>query len=96
MALFGGKDKKQAKLDNEKMKYYLAAKPFYEESNMLNIWEKYPENAAFIGNIMASKTIAFANASGPGAFEKVQIKQNQIIIQQNEEIIELLKELNKK
>ena len=42
---------------------------------------------------MDSKAVAIMNASGPGALEKVQIQQNQILIQQNEEIIELLKKL---
>lgn len=60
---------------------------------MLNILEKYPEQAAYIGNVMGSKAVAIMNASSPGALEKVQIQQNQILIQQNEEIIELLKRL---
>lgn len=94
MALFGGKDK-ISKKDTQKQKYYADAIPYFEENDMIHILEKYPEQAAYIGNILSSKTIALANASGPGAFEKVQIQQNQIIIQQNEEIISLLNELKK-
>ena len=94
MALFGGKDK-ISKKDSQKQKYYEDALPYFEENDMVNIYEKYPEKVAYIGNVLNSKAIALANASGPGAFEKVQIQQNQIIIQQNEEIISLLKELKK-
>ena len=94
MALFGGKNT-TSKEEQQKQKYYSDAIPYFEENDMIHILEKYPEQAAYIGNILSSKTIALANASGPGAFEKVQIQQNQIIIQQNEEIISLLKELKK-
>ena len=87
MALFGGKDK-ISKKDSQKQKYF-------EENDMVHIYEKYPEQVAYIGNVLNSKAIALANASGPGAFEKVQIQQNQIIIKQNEEIISLLKEFKK-
>ena len=38
--------KKQAKLDVEKEKYYMASRNFYEEADMLNIWEKSPEHVA--------------------------------------------------
>ncbi|AIG44411.1 hypothetical protein QQY75_02665 [Streptococcus suis] len=92
MALFGSK---QSKVDAQKQKYYSDALPYFEENGMVEILEKYPEQAAYIGNVLSSKTIALANATGPGAFEKVQIQQNQIIIQQNEEIIALLKNLSK-
>lgn len=94
MALFSGKDK-ISKKDSQKQKYYEDALPYFEENDMVHIHEKYPEQAAFIGNVLNSKAIALANASGPGAFEKVQIQQNQIIIKQNEEIISLLKEFKK-
>lgn len=93
MALFGGK---QAKADARKQKYYAEALPYFEENDMVAILEKYPEQAAYIGNVLNSKTIALANATGPGAFEKVQIQQNQILIKQNEEIISLLQELKNK
>ncbi|RSI61382.1 hypothetical protein D8864_04960 [Streptococcus oralis] len=94
MALFSGKDK-ISKKDSQKQKYYEDALPYFEENDMVHIHEKYPEQAAYIGNVLNSKAIALANASGPGAFEKVQIQQNQIIIKQNEEIISLLKEFKK-
>ena len=94
MALFGGKDK-ISKKDSQKQKYYTDALPYFEENDMVEILEKYPEQAAYIGNVLRSKTIALVNTTGPGAFEKVQIQQNQIIIQQNEEIISLLRELKK-
>ncbi|ETI96483.1 MAG: hypothetical protein Q617_SPSC00055G0027 [Streptococcus sp. DORA_10] len=94
MALFGGKDK-ISKKDSQKQKYYEDALPYFEENDMVHIYEKYPEQVAYIGNVLNSKAIALANASGPGAFEKVQIQQNQIIIKQNEEIISLLKEFKK-
>lgn len=94
MALFGGKEK-ISKKDSQKQKYYEDALPYFEENDMVHIHEKYPEQAAYIGNVLNSKAIALANASGPGAFEKVQIQQNQIIIKQNEEIISLLKEFKK-
>lgn len=94
MALFGGKDK-ISKKDSQKQKYYEDALPYFEENDMVHIYEKYPEQAAYIGNVLNSKAVALANASGPGAFEKVQIQQNQIIIKQNEEIISLLKEFKK-
>lgn len=94
MALFGNKDK-TSKVDAQKQKYYSDALPFFEENNMVSILEKYPEQASYIGNVLSNKTIALANATGPGAFEKVQIQQNQIIIQQNEEIISLLKNISK-
>lgn len=94
MALFSGKDK-ISKKDSQKQKYYEDALPYFEENDMVHIYEKYPEQAAYIGNVLNSKAIALANASGPGAFEKVQIQQNQIIIKQNEEIISLLKEFKK-
>lgn len=94
MALFGGKDK-ISKKDSQKQKYYTDALPYFEENDMVEILEKYPEQAAYIGNVLRSKTITLVNATGPGAFEKVQIQQNQIIIQQNEEIISLLRELKK-
>ena len=94
MALFSGKDK-ISKKDSQKQKYYEEALPYFEENDMVHIHEKYPEQAAYIGNVLNSKAIALANASGPGAFEKVQIQQNQIIIKQNEEIISLLKEFKK-
>lgn len=91
MAIFGkNNDEKEIA---QKQKYYNDAYPYFEKNNMLNIWEKYPEQAAYIGNVMDSKAVAIMNASGPGALEKVQIQQNQILIQQNEEIIELLKKL---
>ena len=77
----------------KKQKYYNDAYPYFEKNNMLNILEKYPDQASYIGNVMDSKAVAIMNASGPGALEKVQIQQNQILIQQNEEIIELLKKL---
>ena len=76
-------------IDMSKYSFYT----YFEKNNMLNILEKYPEQAAYIGNVMDSKAVAIMNASGPGALEKVQIQQNQILIQQNEEIIELLKRL---
>ncbi|KEQ49750.1 hypothetical protein ACRS71_09745 [Streptococcus oralis] len=94
MALFSGKDK-ISKKDSQKQKYYEDALPYFEENDMVHIYEKYPEQAAYIGNVLNSKAVALANASGPGAFEKVQIQQNQIIIKQNEEIISLLKEFKK-
>ena len=94
MTLFSGKDK-ISKKDSQKQKYYEDALPYFEENDMVHIHEKYPEQAAYIGNVLNSKAIALANASGPGAFEKVQIQQNQIIIKQNEEIISLLKEFKK-
>lgn len=94
MALFGGKDK-ISKKDSQKQKYYEDALPYFEENDMVHIYEKYPEQAAYIGNVLNSKAIALANANGPGAFEKVQIQQNQIIIKQNEEIISLLKKFKK-
>lgn len=94
MALFSGKDK-ISKKDSQKQKYYEDALPYFEENDMVHVYEKYPEQAAYIGNVLNSKAVALANASGPGAFEKVQIQQNQIIIKQNEEIISLLKEFKK-
>ena len=94
MALFSGKDK-ISKKDSQKQKYYDDALPYFEENDMVHVYEKYPEQAAYIGNVLNSKAVALANASGPGAFEKVQIQQNQIIIKQNEEIISLLKEFKK-
>lgn len=94
MALFSGKDK-ISKKDSQKQKYYEDALPYFEENDMVHVYKKYPEQAAYIGNVLNSKAVALANASGPGAFEKVQIQQNQIIIKQNEEIISLLKEFKK-
>ena len=83
MALFGGKNT-TSKEEQQKQKYYSDAIPYFEENDMIDILEKYPEHAAYI---------AIINATGPGALEKVQIQQNQIIIKQNEEIISLLKNL---
>ena len=80
MAIFGkNNDEKEIA---QKQKYYNDAYPYFEKNNMLNILEKYPEQAAYIGNVMDSKAVAIMNASGPGALEKVQIQQNQILIQQ--------------
>lgn len=95
MALFGNNAKKQAKLDVEKEKYYMASRDFYEEADMLNIWEKYPEHVAQAGNIMKNKHYLALTANSANLYEMVQIQQNWIKIKQNEEIIELLKELNK-
>lgn len=95
MALFGNNVKKQAKLDAEKEKYYMASREFYEEADMLNIWEKYPEHVAQAGNIMKNKLYSALTANSANLYEMVQIQQNWIKIKQNEEIIELLKELNK-
>lgn len=94
MALFGGKDK-ISKVDAQKQKYYDDAVPYFEENNMLDILEKYPEQAAYIGNISSNKLINLATANAANAFERLQFQQNQIIIKQNEEIISLLKELRK-
>lgn len=96
MALFGGKDKKQAKLDSEKMKYYMDSRPYYEENDMLNIWEKYPEHVAQAGNVLNNKLFTGLTANAANLYEVIQIQQNFIQIKQNEEMIELLKELNKK
>lgn len=96
MALFNGKDKKQAKLDNEKMKFYLDSKPFYEENNMLHIWEKYPEHVAQAGNTLKNKLFTTLAANASNLYEIIQIQQNFIKIKQNEEIIELLKEIKNK
>lgn len=94
MAIFGkNNDEKEIA---QKQKYYNDAYPYFEKNNMLNILEKYPEQAAYIGNVMDSKAVAIMNASGPGALEKVQVQQNQILMKQNEEIISLLKEIVKK
>ncbi len=95
MALFGNNAKKQAKLDAEKGKYYMASREFYEEADMLNIWEKYPEHVAQAGNIMKNKLYSSLTANSANLYEMVQIQQNWIKIKQNEEIIELLKNLNK-
>ncbi|ALL02197.1 hypothetical protein SanJ4211_0110c [Streptococcus anginosus] len=95
MALFGNNAKKQAKLDVEKEKYYMASREFYEEADMLNIWEKYPEHVAQAGNIMKNKLYSSLTANSANLYEMVQIQQNWIKIKQNEEIIELLKNLNK-
>ena len=94
MAIFGkNSDEKETA---QKQKYYNDAYPYFEKNNMLNILEKYPEQAAYIGNVMDSKAVEIMNASGPGALEKVQVQQNQILMKQNEEIISLLKEIAKK
>jgi len=95
MALFGNNVKKQAKLDAEKEKYYMASREFYEEADMLNIWEKYPEHVAQAGNIMKNKLYSALTVNSANLYEIVQIQQNWIKIKQNEEIIELLKKLNK-
>ncbi len=95
MALFGNNVKKQAKLDAEKEKYYMASREFYEEADMLNIWEKYPEHVAQAGNIMKNKLHSALTVNSANLYEIVQIQQNWIKIKQNEEIIELLKKLNK-
>ncbi|WP_314913434.1 hypothetical protein [Streptococcus constellatus] len=95
MALFGNNAKKQAKLDAEKEKYYMASREFYEEADMLNIWEKYPEHVAQAGNIMKNKLYSSLTANSANLYEMVQIQQNWIKIKQNEEIIELVKNLNK-
>ena len=92
MALFGGKNT-TSKEEQQKQKYYSDAIPYFEENDMIDILEKYPEHAAYIGNVLNSKAVAIINATGPGALEKVQIQQNQIIIKQKEEIISLLKNL---
>ncbi len=94
MAIF--RKSNDEKETSQKQKYYNDAYPYFEKNNMLNILEKYPEQAAYIGNVMDSKAVAIMNASGPGALEKVQIQQNQILIKQNEEIISLLKEIAKR
>lgn len=94
MVLFGNNAKKQAKLDAEKEKYYMASREFYEEADMLNIWEKYPEHVAQAGNIMKNKLYSSLTANSANLYEMVQIQQNWIKIKQNEEIIELLKNLN--
>ena len=41
MALFGGKDK-ISKKDSQKQKYYEDALPYFEENDMVHIYEKYP------------------------------------------------------
>ena len=95
MALFGNNSKKQAKLNAEKEKYYMASREFYEEADMLNVWEKYPEHVAQAGNIMKNKLYSALTANSANLYEMVKIQQNWIKIKQNEEIIELLKNLNK-
>lgn len=95
MALFRNNAKKQTKLDAEKEKYYIASRDFYEEADMLNIWEKYPEHVAQAGNIMKNKLYSALTANSTNLYEIVQIQQNWIKIKQNEEIIDLLKELKK-
>ena len=93
MALFGGK---QAKVDAEKEKYYLSSRDFYEEAGMLNIWEKYPEHVAHAGNVLNNKLFTSMTANASNLYEVIQIQQNFIKIKQNEEIIELLKEIKNK
>lgn len=93
MALFGGK---QAKVDAEKEKYYLSSRDFYEEAGMLHIWEKYPEHVAQAGNVLNNKLFTSMTANASNLYEVIQIQQNFIKIKQNEEIIELLKEINNK
>lgn len=93
MALFGGK---QAKVDAEKEKYYLSSRDFYEEAGMLNIWEKYPEHVAQAGNVLNNKLFTSMTANASNLYEVIQIQQNFIKIKQNEEIIELLKEIKNK
>jgi hypothetical protein len=95
MGLFRNNEKKQTKLDAEKEKYYIASRDFYEEADMLNIWEKYPEHVAQAGNIMKNKLYSALAANNPNPYGAVQIQQNWIKIKQNEEIIDLLKELKK-
>ena len=77
MALFGGKNT-TSKEEQQKQKYYSDAIPYFEENDMVDILKKYPEHAAYIGNVLNSKAVAIVNATGPGALEKVQIQQNQI------------------
>ena len=90
MALFGGK---QSKVDAEKEKRYQSARDFYEEAGMLHIWEKYPEHVSQAGNVLKDKLFTSMTASAANLYEVIQIQQNFIKIRQNEEIIELLKEL---
>ena len=48
MAIFGkNSDEKETA---QKQKYYNDAYPYFEKNNMLNILEKYPEQAAYIGS----------------------------------------------
>jgi hypothetical protein len=93
MALFGGK---QAKVDAAREKYYLSSRDFYEEAGMLHIWEKYPEHVAQAGHVLNDKLFTSLTASAANLYEVIQIQQNFIKIRQNEEIIELLKELKNK
>lgn len=69
---------------------------FFEEHNLMNIYEKYPEQSERLGNLLGSDTFKITTLNTASIMKYLEIDQNFILMRQNEEIIELLKEIKDK